>query len=421
MRKASTSIAPHAPARRRRILLALDSKNDDFKAGVYGLAARAGWSVLDLRHCGMKIPEGYRPDGVIFRLGPEYVPLVRRFLRLGLPAVQADEFIKASGCARVFQDIQSSGRAAAEHFVERGFRSVAYLHSEEYDYSTLKPHGESFVGRARELGAASARIAVQSAGRIIGWEHTRLLARRFAKAISGLPLPLGVFTYHDIMASRICQYCEILGLRVPEQVAVLGYGNDLQQCNFAPIPLSSVDPNHFGHGRAAAEMLERLMDGEAPPAEPIPVPPAGVVTRQSTDVLALPDVDTARALRYMWQHLSEPLGVNDIADAVAISRRKLERRFQTYLQRGVGEELVRKRLERACELLVATRTRVKVISEQVGFTTEKHFFRAFRKAMGTSPRQYRLAQTARLGAAENAGPTPPFSPPGLPAGQARRK
>ena len=53
----------------------------------------------------------------------------------------------------------------------------------------------------------------------------------------------------------------------------------------------------------------RLMDGEPAPTEPILIPPAGVVTRQSTDVLALPDPDTARALRYMWEHLAEPPSV----------------------------------------------------------------------------------------------------------------
>lgn len=379
----------------------MDSKRDSFKSGVYSVAARMGWSVLDLRYSKMKIPQGYGPDGVIFRLGPEYGSLVRQFVRLGLPAVQADKFINARGCCLALQDLRSSGRAAAEHFVERCFQTVAYLHSEEYDHSLHKPLGESFVGHAHELGATAERIAVQSLPRIIGWDRTRVLAKRFAKAISRLPLPLGVFTYNDVMAIRICHFCEALGLRVPEQVAVLGYGNDLQQCDFAPIPLSSVDPNHFGHGRAAAELLARLMDGEAPPAEPVLTSTAGVVTRQSTDVLAVPDIHTARALRYIWEHMSEPLGVNDIASAVAISRRKLERHFQKYLHRGVGEELVRKRLERACELLVATGTRVKVISEQVGFSTEKHFFKAFRKAMGTSPKQYRLTHAAEASNTED--------------------
>jgi LacI family transcriptional regulator len=406
MSTASTDITPQAPTKRRTVLMALSSEFATLKSGIYDVGARAGWTVLDLRYYMSKVPLGCRPDGVLFILPPDYGPLVRRFLRLGVPVVQIDDHVLAQKCCCVIQDRRAIGRAAAEHFADRGFRNMAYLHSEDYEHSTDELIGQSFVERARGLGARADLIAVQQQGRTVPWERAKTLAERFRKEISRLQLPLGIFTYHDAMAVRICGFCDAVGLRVPEQVAVLGRGNDLYQCDFAPTPLSSVDPNYFTQGRAAAEPLDSLMDGEPAPKEPILIPPAGVVTRQSTDVLALPDLDTARALRYIWEHFSEPLQVSDIADAIAVSRRKLERHFQSYLHRGVNEELVRKRLERACELLAATRTRVKVISEQVGFTTEKHFFKAFRKVMGTSPRQYRLAQTARPREAENDGTGP---------------
>lgn len=170
-----------------------------------------------------------------------------------------------------------------------------------------------------------------------------------------------------------------------------------------------------------AEPLEGLMAGRAAPAKPILIPPTGVVTRRSTDVLALPDVDTARALRHMWEHLAEPLGVRDIADAVAMSRRKLERHFRAHLGRSVNEELNRKRIERSRELLTGTKLSANDIARQVGFRTETYFFRIFRQAMGTTPKKYRLAQTTRLGGAEDAGPTPPVGPVSLPPGQAGRK
>jgi len=169
-----------------------------------------------------------------------------------------------------------------------------------------------------------------------------------------------------------------------------------------------------------AEPLEGLMAGRAAPAKPILIPPTGVVTRKSTDVLALPDVDTARALRYIWEHFSEPLQVSDIAAAVAVSRRKLERHFRAHLGRSLNEELIRKRIERSCELLTATKLPSRNIAGQVGFSTETYFCRTFHRTMGMTPKKYRLAQTTRLGAAGNAGPTPPVGPASLPAGLARR-
>jgi LacI family transcriptional regulator len=146
------------------------------------------------------------------------------------------------------------------------------------------------------------------------------------------------------------------------------------------------------------------------------VPPAGIVTRRSTDVLALPDVATAQALRYMWDRLAEPLQVSDTADAVAISRRKLERHFRKYLGRSVTEELTRKRIERSRELLTGTELTGHDIARQVGFDTQTYFGRVFRKEMGMTPGQYRLARIARLGEAEDGGPTPPVGPASLPPG-----
>jgi len=322
---------------------------------------------------------------------------------MGVPVVQIDDWIRSEECCRVLRDRRAIGEAAAGHFAARGFRNVAYLHSESYGQSPLKLIGDSFVARAGDLGAKADLIAVQRPGQVIPWNRVATLAKRFGREIAGLKRPLGIFTYNDVMAVRICQYCEVIGLSVPEEVAVLGQNNNAHICDIAPVPLSSVDSNFFGQGRAAAELLERLMDGEPAPAEPILIAPKGIVTRQSIDVLALPDVDTARALRYMWEHVAEPLSVADIADAVGVSRRKLERHFRTHLRRSVNEELIRKRLERARELLAATDIRVKVIAERIGFTTEKHFFKVFRKVMGTSPRQYRLAHAAKGREANGAG------------------
>jgi LacI family transcriptional regulator len=294
---------------------------------------------------------------------------------------------------------------------------MAYLHSEDYEHSTDELLGQSFVERARGLGARADLIAVQRPGRTVPWERAKTLAERFRKEISGLQLPLGIFTYHDAMAVRICGFCDAVGLRVPEQVAVLGRGNDPYQCDFAATPLSSVDPNYFVQGRAAAELLDNLMNGEPVPKEPVLIAPTGVVTRQSTDVLALPDLDTARALRYIWEHFSEPLQVSDIADAIAVSRRKIERHFRTHLHRSLNEELIRKRIERSCELLTATKLPSRKIAGQVGFSTETYFCRIFRGTMGMTPKKYRLAHAAKLREAENDGTgrrgargTPQFAP-----------
>lgn len=392
------SAAPPVSAGRRTVALALNPDIAPLLRGIYDVAARTGWTIVNLRYYGMKVPQGCRPDGVLFRLlASDEWQAVRRFLRLGVPVVQIDDVLAPRKCCCVVEDRRAIGRAAAEHFAQRGFRNMAYLHSEIYPDVRLNPLCGGFIERARALGAQTHMIAVQRRGRVIPWDRTQALAAVFRKEISGLPLPLGIFTFHDGMAVRICEYCQAVGLSVPEQVAVLGWGNDGYQCDFAATPLSSVDPNFEAQGRAGAELLDKLMAGGAVPKTPVLIAPAGIVTRKSTDMLALPDLDTARALRYMWEHLAEPLGVGDVADAVAISRRKLERHFRQHLGRSVNEELNRKRVEWSCELLTATKLPSREIGRQVGFNSGAYFHVVFRNLMGTTPKKYRQARIARSG------------------------
>jgi LacI family transcriptional regulator len=403
MSETPSHVAGQTHAARRTVLLALRPEFDAVRSGIYHQARRAGWRVRDLRHFEMRIPKPCHIDGVLFHLMPGQDSLVRRLLRLGAPVVQVGEHVLAKRCCCVVSDHRALGRAAAEHFAQRGFRNVACLRSRYADRSRggFRVVADNFVQRARALGARAEFIAIQSPSLRVSWSRLGVLAGRFEKEISRFALPLGIFTYHDLMATRICEFCEMLGLSVPEQVAVLGRGNDPEQCELAPTPLSSADPNLYEQGRAAAELLDRLMDGEPPPKEPLVIPPLGIVTRQSTDVLAIPDVETARALRYMWQNLAKPLNVNGIAAAVAVSRRKLERHFRKHLGRSVTDELIRKRIERCCELLTATKLSVRDIARQVGFRSEPYFFVVFRKAVGMTPSQYRLAQTTRDREAEN--------------------
>jgi len=398
----SISSSRTLPANRRTVILAIHWENQPHKQGIFEYAQRRSWHLLDLRYYNMKLPRTFHPDGALFHLANEQAPLVRQLLRLGVPVVQMQDYHVSKKCCCVVQDSRAIGQAAAEHFAARGFKNMAYLHSEIYEHSPDKLTGQSFLQRARSLGAKADAFAIQQRGQFIPWTRFNKVAQRFREEISKLQLPLGLFTYNDIMAGRICHFCAAIGLSVPEQVAVLGVGNDPTRCQCSSVPLSSVDPNFITQGRAAAELLDRLMDGQPRPKEPILIAPEGIVTRQSTDILALPDLETARALRYMWEHYAEGPRVSRIAAATGVSRRKLERHFRAHLHRSVNEELNRKRIEQCCELLIATKLTIEDVSRQVGFNTPKYFYKVFLKATGTTPRKYRLAQISKLREAENA-------------------
>jgi len=166
-------------------------------------------------------------------------------------------------------------------------------------------------------------------------------------------------------------------------VAILGCDNDPLVCLGGSIPLSSVDNDWDRIGYEAASLLDRIMDGEAVPAVPILIPPKGVVTRLSTNMLAVPDPQVARALRFIWERFTEPIGTPEVAAAAGLNRRKLERDFRSLLGRTVAGEIMRVRIEHAKRLLLDTCRKLHRNAEEAEFSGATTFSNAFERVTGT--------------------------------------
>ncbi len=105
--------------------------------------------------------------------------------------------------------------------------------------------------------------------------------------MKSLPGPLAVFAANDEKALEVLDACESAGLNVPEQVAIIGAENYLLAPDAMHTPISSVDTNLETLGYTGAALLEDLMNGKPAPTKPIRVPAVGIVTRKSSDLLAV--------------------------------------------------------------------------------------------------------------------------------------
>lgn len=146
-----------------------------------------------------------------------------------------------------------------------------------------------------------------------------------------MPKPVGLLAPGAFIAGTFCALVKEAGLRVPEDVAVLANRDARGVCDCMIPNISSIEGNVEGRLRVACDLLDRLMAGQTVPPGPTMIHPAGIVERESTDVLATPDKNVAAALRYMWDHLDRNLSVDDIARAAFLSARQLERRFVSAL------------------------------------------------------------------------------------------
>lgn len=378
-------------ARRKSVLLALTDAHHGFLQGVASYAREHEWHLVTDMIYTAKIPFGWKGDGIISFIGYRD-DLADFILSSGLPAVEISMVRNDIDLPRVEGDNEMIGCLAAEHFLERGFRHFAWA-----PFMDDVVNMERYCGFANRLRSAGfSAYPLPPADTHHGNPASRDWAAR-RKLLTGelrrLPKPLAVFGYNDCVAADIVDTCAEACLLVPEAVAVMGVDNDQLLCDCVGVSLSSVCHDLEGMAYQAAAVLDRLMAGLKPPREVLRVRPKGVVTRRSTDIVAIENLQVARALRYIQDHCTDPLlGVNEVVSNTDLSRRDLEKAFRHELRRTVHEEIVRVRMERVKALLSTTKADVVDIAAATGFLHPGNLFRTFRKFFGVTPTRYRASQ-----------------------------
>jgi LacI family transcriptional regulator len=229
----------------------------------------------------------------------------------------------------------------------------------------------------------------------MSWEREQEDVARWLRSI---PKPVGVLACNDIRGIQVLDACRRINLPVPEQCAVLGVDNDPNLCEIADPPLSSIDQDEEKTGYEAAALLERMMQGEKVSNEETLVPPLGVVTRSSTDSVAVEDADLAKALRYIRLNACNRISIDDVASHIGLSRRALQRRFKVQLGRTPSDEITAMQLQRIRQMLTETDLKLQVVAERAGFHYVSHLSSFFKSHMAMTPGQYR--RQARRGKPE---------------------
>jgi LacI family transcriptional regulator len=403
---------------KRKILVAITIAQEAYYHGIVRYAREHDWHlVTDMIYTG-RVPLGWRGDGILTILGyrRELVDFIRS---ARVPTVAITLVNHEVPLPRVEGDNRRIGQLAAEHFLERGYRHFAWAPflNDVMNDERLAGFAETLARRGYEcLGLPRAHSL---AGRVWqeDWAQRR---RRLVRELVALPRPAAVFAYNDCVAADVIDACRDAGLRVPEEIAVLGVDDDPTVCDCAPVPLSSVRHDLEGMAYAAAALLDRLMVGGKVPRgnRVLRVPPQGIVTRASTDMRAVSNVKVAIALRYLSARAREPgLCVTEVVEACGLSRRQLERSLRRETGSSLHRELTLLRLDHARRRLTESDDTVTRIARDAGFARSATFFRTFKRVLGITPLEFRAGlrrAPARRGASLTVRGSRQ-SPPGRPA------
>jgi LacI family transcriptional regulator len=342
--------------------------------GVARYAARAGWALEDAYTQLRSLPEKWEGDGIISFHGNS-LEFVEWLNNSGLPVVDMGEDQGISTFPRVQTDNRRIAELAVEHYMSRGYKNVGFAWA--FDTAISQRRSEAMAAVAAERHLNFYDVPLDRIGRLV----------------SEKALPIGLLAAHDGIAVRALRACEDQGVLVPEQVALLGVDNFDYRCAPASVPLSSIDPDQERVGYEAASMLDALMNGHMLAQRAIRIPPVGLVERDSTDMLAVEDVEVARALRFIVQNFHRDLGLRDVARATDISLRRLQTRFKGQLDRTILQEINGRRVKHAQAMLARTNKKVNVVAGECGFGSAIKMIRVFRQYVGTSPKRYRKQLT----------------------------
>lgn len=375
--------------RQRRVLLALGWYDYRLHRGIEKYAQEHGWYLYANLAREKVIPWGWEGDGILAWLGAgddlaEFVVQARK------PTVDFSYRRKHLKFPRVLEDHAHAASLVAEHFLARGFRNfMFYSDTENWSY---EERGQGFVEALKKAGHTCTWLRwYQSPAYRTDRGQWKRKREWLASHMKRAPKPLALFAANDDQAIDVLDCCESAGIAVPEEVAIVGAENYLLAPDAMHTPISSVDTNLETLGYRGAELLDDLMNGKPPPKEPIRVPAAGIITRKSSDLLAVNHKGVARALRFIWEHSHEPISVKDLVGVAAMSRRGLHKAFLEHLGRTPGQELQRVRIDRAKRLLAESSHKLEVLAEMCGYQSANSFCVAFKRATGMSPKQYRDA------------------------------
>jgi LacI family transcriptional regulator len=325
-------------------------------------------------------------DGIIARASTP--TSVRELLRTKIPTVDLNDQVRDTGLPQIHTDHAAIARLAAEHMIERGFRHFSFFGFPVFEWSERRQ--EAFARRVVEVGHT---FHEGPPPRRVSWGHQQDSWEDeidgVARWIKNMPKPFGVMAGNDIRGSQLLDACRRAGVAVPEEVAVVGVDNEELVCQLAYPPLSSVVPDAHGIGYEAAALLDNLMKGKPARESLRLIPPLGVVTRQSSDVTAIPDPRLADALRFIREHACEGISVDDVIDHANLSRSSLQRLFRTVLNKSILDAITDVRMQRVRQLLAQTDLPLTEIAHRTGYAYTEYLSTTFRRESGKSPSAYR--------------------------------
>lgn len=324
--------------------------------------------------------------GIIVARMPDSISTVEK---AGLPTLVMDSpELYANRLPRVSfvtSDSTAIGQAGAAMFLKQGFKHFAFVADvQDWDWSTLR--GRAFSDTLKQAGHTCAVYAGLSEQECKDWASDQ---KRMTQWLLTLPKPTAILAARDGRARQVLETCQLAGLDVPGDIAILGVDNEEILCENTTPTLSSIQPDFEAGGYQAAHLLEQLMRRTLRKPQSVLYGVKQIIVRGSSRFSHLSDYRLQKGVEFIRLNACAAISVPDIARHMGVSRRMAELLFRKHVGHSILDEIQQTRLTRLKAFLLETAQPIGQISAQCGFQTEMHAKRVFKQQTGVTMRQFR--------------------------------
>ncbi|MBQ4285847.1 MAG: substrate-binding domain-containing protein [Bacteroidales bacterium] len=318
----------------------------------------------------------WKADAIIGRWNSPSAPLLKK---LGIPIVLQNYHDRSKDYSTLTGDYIGTGRMAADFFIKRRFSRFAYFGLKDVIWSEERLQG--FAEQVGRIGGSLSTLMIdvpenEARGQIARWLHT-------------LTGPVAMFCCSDSHALIISEICNLEGIRIPEQVALLGVDNDDLYCEISDPPISSIELDVEQGGWEMCRLLDESIKGHLKEPFSVVIKPRRIVHRRSTARHDIADPLVGKIVDYIEDNFTSDISMTDILEQVPLSRRAIELRFKEEMKTSIYHYLLGCRLENFRQLLISTDRTLIDIALASGFRDTNNISRTFRKFYGESPLEYK--------------------------------
>lgn len=307
-----------------------------------------------------------------------------KFTKANIAVIAQDFEERFSNVPNITGAYNETGVIGAEYFLKRGFTNFAFYGFNNIVWS--RERSEGFEKRIKDAGYSVHYFEHEKSRSMDLWYYKPSALSKWLKL---LPKPIALMACDDNQGLHIMEAAKLAGIRIPEDMAVLGVDNDLSICKLSDPPLSSISLDVEKGGYQAAMLMQKMIVRRSKKNGNIIIKPSQIITRASTDIYSSDDNQVVNALKFIHLHVDKNLSVSHVLKQVHLSRRTLEKKFIKITGYPVYKYIQNVRMEKFLQKLVGTEMTITEIAQELGLNDTKNISRRFKQNKGISPLAYR--------------------------------